>query len=75
MADHEQARAYMHAKFGHRARISEAERDVLHQLLNTPAVRARFPSLTHEELCAIADSLVEQALATPRRKWRCQKTQ
>ena len=75
MADHEPARAYMHAMFGHRARISEAERDVLHQLLNTPAVRARFPSLTHEEFCAIADSLVEQALATPRRKWRCQKTQ
>jgi hypothetical protein len=74
MPDHEPARDYIHAMVGHRTRISEAERDVLHQLFNTPAVRARFPSLTHEELCAIADSLAEQALATPRRKWRRQKT-
>jgi hypothetical protein len=68
MPDHEPARAYIHAMIGHRTRISDAERDLLQQLLNTPAVRARFPSLTHEELCAIADSLVEPALATPRRK-------
>jgi len=74
MPDHEPAREYIHAMIGHRTRISEAERDVLHKLLNTPAVRARFPSLTREELCAIADSLVAQALATPRRKWRHQKT-
>ena len=74
MPDHEQAREYIHAMIGHRNRISRAERDVLHKLLNTPAVRGRFPSLTHEELCAIADSLVEQALATPRRKWHRQKT-
>jgi hypothetical protein len=74
MPDHEPARDYIHAMVGHRTRISEDERAVLHQLLNTPAVRARFPSLTHEELCAIADSLAEQALATPRRKWRRQKT-
>ena len=60
---------------GRWTRISQAERDILHKLLDTPAVRGRFPSLTREELCAIADSLVEQALATPRRKWRCQKTQ
>jgi hypothetical protein len=73
MPDHETARAYIHALIGHRTRISEAERDILHQLLNTPAVRARFPSLTREELCAIADSLIERALATPRRKWRRQK--
>ena len=59
---------------GYRTRISEAERDVLHKLRNTPAVRARFPSLTREELCAVADSLVGQALPTPRRKWRRQKT-
>ena len=75
MPDHEPAREYVHAMIGHRTRISEAERDILLQLLNTPAVRGRFPSLTHEELCAIADSLVEQALATPRREWRCLKTQ
>ena len=74
MPDHETAREYIHAMIGHRTRISEAEREVLHQLLNTPAVRGRFPSLTHEEFCAIADSLVEQALATPRRKWHRQKT-
>jgi hypothetical protein len=74
MSDHEPAREYIHAMIGHRAQISEAERDILHQLLNTPAVRARFPSLTREELCAIADSLVGQALATPRRKWHRQKT-
>ena len=74
MTDHEPARAHMHAMIGHRTRISEAERDILHQLLNTPAIRARFPSLTREELCAVADSLVEQALPTPRRKWRRQKT-
>jgi hypothetical protein len=74
MPDHEPARAYIHAIIGHRTRISEAERDILHQLLNPPAVRARFPSLPREELCAIADSLVEQALPTPRRKWRRQKT-
>ena len=74
MPDHEQAREYIHAMIGHRTRISEAERDVLHKLLDTPAVRARFPSLTHEELCAIAASLVEQALATPPRKWRHRKT-
>jgi hypothetical protein len=65
---------WVDAAIGHRTRISDAERDILHQLLNTPAVRARFPSLTREELCAIADSLVGQALATPRRKWRRQKT-
>ncbi len=74
MPDHETARAYIHAMIGHRTGISEAERDILHQLLNTPAVRARFPSLTREELCAIADSLVEQGLPTPRGKWRRQKT-
>jgi hypothetical protein len=74
MPDQEQAREYIHAMIGHRTRISEAERDILHQLLNTPVVPARFPSLTHEVLCAIADSLVEQALPTPRRKWRRQKT-
>jgi hypothetical protein len=74
MPDHEPAREYIHAMIGHRTRISAAERDALHQLLNMPAVRARFPSLTREELCAIADSLVGQALATPRRKWRRQKT-
>ena len=67
MPDHEPARAYIHATIGLRTRISAAERDALHQLLNTPAVRRRFPSLTNEELCAIADSLVGQALATPRR--------
>ena len=70
MPDHEPAREYIHAMIGHRTSISESERDILHKLLDTPAVRARFPSLTHEELCAIADSLVGQALATPRRKWR-----
>ena len=70
MPDQEQAREYIHAMIGHRTRISEAERDILHQLLNTAAIRARFPSLTHEELRTIADSLVEPALATPRRKWR-----
>ena len=74
MPDHETARTYIHAMIGHRTRISEAERDVLQKLLNTPAVRARFPSLTPEELCAIADSLVGQALAIPRRKWHRQKT-
>ena len=74
MPDHEQAREYIQAMIGHRTRISEAERDVLQKLLDTPAVRARFPSLTHEELCAIADSLVEQALATPPRKWRRRRT-
>ena len=74
MPDHEQAREYIHAMIGHRTRISEAEREILHKLLDTPTVRARFPALTHEDLCAIADSLVGQALATPRRKWRRQKT-
>ena len=74
MPDHEPAREYIHAMIGRRTRISEAERDILHQLLNTPAVRARFPSLTREELCTIADSLVEPALQTPRRKWHRQKT-
>jgi hypothetical protein len=61
MPNHEPAREYIHAMISNRTRISEAERDILYQLLNTPAVRARFPSLTHEELCEIADSLVEQA--------------
>ena len=74
MPGHEPAREYIHAMIGHGTRISEAVRDILHQLLNTAAVRGRFPSLTHEELCAIADSLVEQALPTPRRKWHRQKT-
>ena len=74
MPDHEPAREYIHAMIGHRTRISEAERHVLHKLLNTPAVRARFPSLTRDELGAIADSLVEQARATPPRKWRRRKT-
>ena len=68
MPDHDQAREYIHAMIGHRTRISDAERDILHQLLNTPAVRARFPLHTHEELCEIADSLVEQARTTPSRK-------
>ncbi|SRR5579871_4444754 len=54
MPDHEPAREYIHATIGYRTRISEAEQDVLHKLLNTPAVRARFPSLTRENLCAIA---------------------
>ena len=67
MPDHEPAREYIHAMIGHRTRISEAERDALRQHLTTPAVRARFPSLSREELCAIADSLVGQALAPPRR--------
>ena len=74
MPDQEPAREDIHAMNGRRTRISDAERDVLHQLLNTPAVRARFPSLTREELCTIADSLVEQALATPRRNRRRQKS-
>jgi hypothetical protein len=59
---------------GRWTRISQAERDILHKLLDTPAVRGRFPSLSHEELCAIADSLVEQAQATPPRKWRRRRT-
>ncbi len=67
MPGHEPAREYIHAMIGQRTRISEAERDALHHLLNTPAVRTRFSLLTREELCAMADSLVEQALATPRR--------
>ena len=74
MPDHEPARDYIRAMVGHRTRISEAERAVLHQLLNMPAIRARFPSLSREQLCAIADSLVEQARATPPRKWRRRKT-
>ena len=75
MPDHEPAREYIHAMIGHRTRISATERDALHQLLNTSVVRARSPSLTREELCAIADSLVEQALPTPRRNRRRQKTE
>ena len=75
MPEHEQAREYIHAIIGRRTTISDAERDILHQLLNPPAVRARFPSLPREELCAIADSLVEQALPTPRRNRRRQKTE
>ena len=74
MPDHEQAREHIHAMIGHRTRISEAERDILHKLLDTPAVRARFPSLTREEVCALADSLVEQVLAAPPRKWRRRRT-
>ena len=74
MPDHEQAREYIHAMIGRRTGISEAERDILHKLLDTPAVRARFPSLTGEELCAIADSLVEENRAAPPRKWRRRKT-
>ena len=74
MPDHNQAREYIHAMIGHRTGISQAERDVLHKLLDTPAVRARFPSLSRVELCAIADSLVEQALPTPRRRRHQQKT-
>ena len=70
MPDHDQAREYINAMIGHRTGISEAERDILYQLLDTPSVRSRFPSLTREELCAIADSVVEQALATPPRRWR-----
>jgi hypothetical protein len=41
MPDQEPAREDIHAMIGRRTRISDAERDVLHQLLNTPAVRAR----------------------------------
>jgi hypothetical protein len=74
MPDHEQAREYIHAMIGRRTSIREAERDFLHKHLDTPAVRARFPALSREELCAIADSLVEQARATPPRKWRRRKT-
>jgi hypothetical protein len=74
MPDHEPAREYIHAMIGHRTRISDAERDILHKLLDTPAVRARFPSLTHEDLCAIAASLVEENRATPPRKWGRRKT-
>jgi hypothetical protein len=74
MPDHEQAREHIHAMIGHRTSISEAERDILHKLIDTPAVRARFPSLTHEGLCAIADSLVEENRATSPRKWRRRKT-
>jgi hypothetical protein len=74
MPDHEQAREYIHAMIGRRTSINEAERDILHKLLDTPAVRARFPTFSREELCAIADSLVEQARATPPRKWRRRRT-
>jgi hypothetical protein len=74
MPDHEQAREYIHAMIGRRTSISETERDILHKLLDTPAVRARFPSLSREELWAIAASLVEQAHTTPPRKWRRRKT-
>jgi hypothetical protein len=74
MPEHERAREHIHALIGRRTRISEAERDVLHKLLDTPAVRARFPSLSREELCAIADSLAEQNLAATPRKWRRRKT-
>jgi hypothetical protein len=62
MSEHDQARDYIHAMIGRRTRISETERDVLHQLLDTPRVRARFPSLTLAELCAIADSLVDRVV-------------
>jgi hypothetical protein len=60
MTDTDQAREYIHAMIGHRARISEAEREILHKLLDTPRVRARFSSLTLAELCEIADSFVER---------------
>jgi hypothetical protein len=74
MPDHEQARKYIHAMIGHRTRISEVERDILHKLLDTPAVRTRFPALAHGDLCAIADALVERARETPPGRWRRRRT-
>jgi hypothetical protein len=73
MPEHEQARAYIRAMIGHRTGVSEAVRDILHKLLDTLSVRARFPSHTHEVLCDIADSLVEQIRTTPPQKWRRRK--
>jgi len=70
MSDHERVREYIHGMIGHRTRISEAEREILYKLLDTPSVHARFPALTLEDLCTIADSLVEQILQTPPRKGR-----
>jgi hypothetical protein len=55
------ARTYIAEMIGNRKKLSAAERDVLRQLLSTPTVRNRFPSLSVDDLCGIADALVAQA--------------
>ena len=70
--EHEQARTYIGEMLGRRASLTTSERDILRQLLATPTVKARFPTLSVDELCAIADDIVaEQAADQPvKRRWR-----
>jgi hypothetical protein len=66
------ARACIAEIIGNRRELSPAERDILRQLLNTPAVRNRFPSLSVDDLCRIADALVARGneRLPERGRWR-----
>jgi len=73
MTEHEQAREYIAEMLGRRTRFTAGERHILRQLLATPTVKARFPTLTVDELCGIAEDIVaERAAEQPvmRRRWR-----
>lgn len=73
MTEHEQACEYISEMLGRRTRFTAGERDILRQLLATPTVQARFPTLTVDELCGIAEDIVaERAAEQPvkRSKWR-----
>lgn len=67
MTAHEEATDYIAAMCGRRRNLTPNERDILYQLLDTPTVRARFPTLSHEELKAIADDVAAQPKPARRR--------
>lgn len=57
MTAREEAADYIAAMCSRRRNLSPNERDILHQLLDTPAIRSRFATFTLEELEAIADEV------------------
>jgi hypothetical protein len=70
MSARDLARLYIAEMIGNRKELSPAERDILRQLLNTPAIRSRFPSLSVDDLYGIADALVARQQERPPERGR-----
>jgi hypothetical protein len=45
---------------GNRRNLTDAERDVLFQILETPAIRSKFPTLNVVDLWTVADAYLAE---------------
>ena len=66
----EAAAADIAAMCGRRRNLTVNERLILYQLLDTPAIRARWPMFSLEELKAIADEATTAPAKRPRLRVR-----